>query len=179
MERLNITLADENPMLLEQLADMIIHESYNRGIDYILVNPQEIGMYAGKVDKIHYVMDHSKEKTVKTQKNTIIDELNKIGMPASLKGYRYMITAIQEVLKDETVLEGITKVLYPEIAKQHESTPQRVEKAIRHAIEVAWNRNQDSKLRQKFRYLANQQKSRPTNSEFIAVISQEIKANVL
>lgn len=203
MEKLNITIADNNPILLQQLADAIIHESYSRGIDYILVNPQDIGVIAGKVSKVHYVMENTQKEDaswhmpedpqkegdaswhalenpqraggVPRIKSVIADQLNKIGIPASLKGYRYIITAVEEVIRDETVLEGVTKVLYPGIAKKHHSTPQRVEKAIRHAIEVAWNRDSDSRLKQKFRYLMHPEKSRPTNSEFIAVLSQSIK----
>ena len=179
MEKLNITIADNNPILLQQLADTIINESYSKGIDYIFVNPNEAGVLAGKVDKIQYMIESNENRSrhCKNVEAIITEKLNRLGIPASLKGYRYMITGIREVLKDETVLEGVTKVLYPGIAKKHNSTPQRVEKAIRHAIEVAWNRNSsnESKLKQKFQYLSNPHRLRPTNSEFIAVISQNIK----
>ena len=104
--------------------------------------------------------------------------LIEIGVPASLKGYRYIITAIEEVVMDEAVLEGVTKVLYPEVAKKHNSTPQRVEKAIRHAIEVAWSRNGDSRLKKAFKYSVDSGKNRPTNSEFIALSAQYIKATL-
>lgn len=158
-------------------SDMVISESYRKGVDYIIVKPYDIETIS---EKIKGVCSLSKTKDyaqgfTRSVDVLIANKLNQIGVPASLKGYRYMITAIKEVLEDETALEGVTKVLYPGVAKKHNSTPQRVEKAIRHAIEVAWSRNNGSKLKEEFEYSINSGKTRPTNSEFIAVLSQKIK----
>ncbi len=104
-------------------------------------------------------------------KTYIFMKLMKFGIPTRLKGYKYIATAIELVLEDETALDGVTKVLYPDVAKRHNSTPQRVEKAIRHAIEVAWTENV-SELRKEFDDGKNK---RPTNSEFISKMSKYIR----
>lgn len=108
---------------------------------------------------------------------TISDMLGRIGVPMRLKGYKYIVTAIKEVLNDENVLEGITKVLYPIVAKKHNSTPQRVEKAIRHAIEVTWLQNTAEEISKQCAMFSNVNKSRPTNLEFLTIISQAIRTS--
>lgn len=160
--------------------DEIARESYRRGADYIVMKPYDVDMMANKIKSVWKAMDSENisENVPHNIEAVISEKLNQLGIPASLKGYRYLNTAIREVLKDESVLEGVTKILYPEVAKHHNSTPQRVEKAIRHAIEVAWSRNGDSKLKERFRYSMSVGKQRPTNSEFIAVLSQNIKLSV-
>lgn len=105
----------------------------------------------------------------------IVKKLNEVGMPPSLKGYRYIITAVKEVLNNENILDGVTKILYPKVARVHKCTPQRVEKGIRYAIELAWSRNNGSKLKEEFSYIMAPMQKRPTNSEFIAMLSQHIK----
>ena len=105
----------------------------------------------------------------------ISKSLNEIGIPARLKGYRYLTTAIKEVLKNDEVLDAVTKILYPDIAKKHNSTAQRVEKAIRHAIEVAWSSGENNSSQMPYQYIIRAGKSRPTNSEFIAKLAQDIK----
>lgn len=157
--------------------DVIVSESYKRGADYIIVKPYDVEMISSKIKKVCKIMDRKKEPygIYHSLDVTISNKLNQIGVPASLKGYRYMITAIKEVINDESMLEGVTKILYPGIAKKHNSTPQRVEKAIRHAIEVTWKQSDDENLKSKFQYSVRQGKARPTNTEFIAVVSQNIK----
>ena len=117
----------------------------------------------------------AKSGTIPRMDTIISNKLNEIGVPARLKGYRYMITAVKEVISNEDALEGVTKVLYPDVAKKHNSTPQRVEKAIRHAIEVAWSVEDAYNNGSKDKYSVRYKKGRPTNSEFIAQISREIR----
>lgn len=147
---------------------LTIAEPYN----FFMVSNNLNGMYGAETR----YEEHSNLHT--SMELLISRRLIEIGVPASLKGYRYMITAIEQVVMDEAVLEGVTKVLYPEVAKKHHSTSQRVEKAIRHAIEVAWSRNDDCRLKEAFKYSANSGKSRPTNSEFIALLAQHIKTTL-
>ena len=85
-----------------------------------------------------------------------------------------MITAVKEVIGNNGALDAVTKILYPDVAKIHNSTPQRVEKAIRHAIEVAWTIDRESQFKKEFSYLVSMGKQRPTNSEFLAKLSQDI-----
>ena len=101
--------------------------------------------------------------------------IHEIGVPAHIKGYQYLRDAIMMSVNDGEMLNSITKLLYPTIAKQHKTTPSRVERAIRHAIEVAWSRGRMETLDALFSYTVNTGKGKPTNSEFIALIADRIR----
>ena len=101
--------------------------------------------------------------------------IHEIGVPAHIKGYQYLRDAIIMVINDMDVLNSITKQLYPSIAKQYNTTPSRVERAIRHAIEVAWSRGKMDTIDQLFGYTVNNGKGKPTNSEFIALIADRLR----
>lgn len=103
--------------------------------------------------------------------------LDQIGVKHSLKGYRYIISAIEKGLDDRNKLNYITKVLYVEIARENDSTPSRVERAIRHAIEVAWCRGNARAINSIFGYTVSAAKGKPTNSEFIALLTDFIDFN--
>lgn len=101
--------------------------------------------------------------------------IHEIGVPAHIKGYQYLREAIMMSVEDVEMLGSITKVLYPTIAKKYQTTPSRVERAIRHAIEVAWSRGRMETLDALFGYTINTGKGKPTNSEFIALIADKIR----
>lgn len=101
--------------------------------------------------------------------------IHEIGVPAHIKGYQYLRDAIMLCINDMDLLNSITKVLYPEIAKKYETTPSRVERALRHAIEVAWSRGKMDTIYALFGYTINHGKGKPTNSEFIALIADKIR----
>lgn len=101
--------------------------------------------------------------------------LHEIGIPAHIKGYQYLRDAIAMAVADQDMLTSVTKVLYPTIAKNHQTTPSRVERAIRHAIEVAWSRGKMDTINDIFGYTVSNGKGKPTNSEFIALISDKIR----
>ena len=101
--------------------------------------------------------------------------LHEIGIPAHIKGYQYLRDAIIMSVRDTEMLSSVTKILYPTIAKTHKTTPSRVERAIRHAIEVAWGRGELDTLNSLFGYTVNGGKGKPTNSEFIALIADKIR----
>jgi len=101
--------------------------------------------------------------------------MHEIGVPAHIKGYQYLRDAIMMVIKDLDVINSITKQLYPSIAKIYNTTPSRVERAIRHAIEVAWNRGQVDTIDSLFGCTVNLGKGKPTNSEFIAMIADKLR----
>ena len=103
--------------------------------------------------------------------------LNQIGMPHNLKGYHYIVSAIKKCIEDRKILNCVTKVLYVEIAKENNDTVSRVERAIRHAIEVTWQRGNLDFTFQLFGYSVDNRKGKPTNSEFIALICDYIKLN--
>lgn len=105
----------------------------------------------------------------------VTEMIHEIGVPAHIKGYQYLREAIQMSVKDMDMLGSITKTLYPTIAKKYQTTSSRVERAIRHAIEVAWNRGRMETLNALFGYTINTGKGKPTNSEFIALIADKIR----
>ena len=105
----------------------------------------------------------------------VTNMIHEIGVPAHIKGYQYLREAIIMSVKDTSVLSSITKILYPSIAKSFGTTSSRVERAIRHAIEVAWSRGKMETLDGLFGYTINTGKGKPTNSEFIALIADKIR----
>lgn len=105
----------------------------------------------------------------------VTDIIHEIGVPAHIKGYQYLRSSIIMAVNDINILDSITKQLYPSIAKQHDTTPSRVERAIRHAIEVAWGRGKTDTINELFGYSMNNGRTKPTNSEFIALIADKIR----
>lgn len=101
--------------------------------------------------------------------------IHEVGVPAHIKGYQYVREAIMITVEDMEVINSVTKILYPEVAKRYHTTPSRVERAIRHAIEVAWDRGDLETLQKFFGYTVSNAKGKPTNSEFIAMISDRIR----
>lgn len=101
--------------------------------------------------------------------------IHEVGVPAHIKGYQYVREAIMITVEDMDVINSVTKILYPEVAKRYHTTPSRVERAIRHAIEVAWDRGDLETLQKFFGYTVSNTKGKPTNSEFIAMISDRIR----
>ena len=104
----------------------------------------------------------------------VTDIIHEVGVPAHIKGYQYLREAIILTIKDMDMINAVTKVLYPEVAKRFNTTPSRVERAIRHAIEVAWDRGDIEVLQKFFGYTVSNIKGKPTNSEFIAMIADSL-----
>ncbi|MCL1912882.1 MAG: sporulation transcription factor Spo0A [Eubacteriaceae bacterium] len=166
------------------------------GADYYFVKPVDLDEFAAKFQEVFSSDDDSVstnnlsfepfEKAELTQpapssKNyhlLITTMLHEIGVPAHIKGYTYMRDAIKLVIAEPEMLGGITKELYPSIAKKYSTTPSRVERAIRHAIEVAWSRGRVETIDNIFGYTIDQNKGKPTNSEFIAMIADKIRMQV-
>lgn len=115
---------------------------------------------------------YSSARSLETEVTNIIHE---IGVPAHIKGYQYLRDAIIMSINDMDILNSITKLLYPSIAKKYNTTPSRVERAIRHAIEVAWGRGKMDTIDKLFGYTINHGKGKPTNSEFIALIADKLR----
>jgi two-component system response regulator (stage 0 sporulation protein A) len=101
--------------------------------------------------------------------------IHQIGVPAHIKGYQYLRTAILLTIKDSDIINSVTKVLYPSVAKKYATTTSRVERAIRHAIEVAWDRGDVDTLNSYFGYTIQNNRGKPTNSEFIAMIADNLR----
>ena len=108
-------------------------------------------------------------------KEVPLQVIHEVGVPAHIKGYQYLRSSILMAVQDMDILDSITKQLYPSIAKAYATTPSRVERAIRHAIEVAWSRGNSDTMHELFGYTLQQGKLKPTNSEFIALIADKIR----
>ena len=116
------------------------------------------------------------EEEKSTNIETMVSNIIKlVGVPAHIKGYQYLREAIKRSVNDPEMLNSVTKILYPTVAKSFSTTPSRVERAIRHAIEVAWSRGRMETLDGLFGYTINTGKGKPTNSEFIALIADKIR----
>jgi two-component system response regulator (stage 0 sporulation protein A) len=105
----------------------------------------------------------------------VTEVIHEIGVPAHIKGYQYLREAIILAVNNMEMINAVTKVLYPEVAKTFDTTPSRVERAIRHAIEVAWDRGDIEVLQKFFGYTVSNIKGKPTNSEFIAMIADRLQ----
>ena len=153
------------------------------GIDYFIMKPfsyeilfrklRNIADTASKIDHLKTQMD--KENLHVQIQSDITEILHEIGIPAHIKGYTYLRKAITDVFYNSDYLGQITKLLYPEIAKYYQTTSSRVERAIRHAIEIAWNRGNIEAIDHIFGYTVNASKAKPTNSEFIAMIADKLQ----
>ena len=117
-------------------------------------------------------MQTDKTPDIETQVTQIIHQ---IGVPAHIKGYQYLRTAILLTIKDSDIINSVTKILYPSVAKKYATTTSRVERAIRHAIEVAWDRGDVDTLNSYFGYTIQNNRGKPTNSEFIAMIADNLR----
>ena len=124
--------------------------------------------------RLHTISTHG--RTIDQMVTAIIHE---IGVPAHIKGYQYLREAILMVYEDVEILGSVTKVLYPQIAEKFYTTASRVERAIRHAIEVAWNRGNSEAITQVFGYTVSMSKAKPTNSEFIAMVADKLRMETL
>ena len=126
-----------------------------------------------KVDKdVSPAQDKDDTPDIEAQVTRIIHQ---IGVPAHIKGYQYLRTAILLTVKDSDIINSVTKVLYPSVAKKYQTTTSRVERAIRHAIEVAWDRGDVDTLNSYFGYTIQNNRGKPTNSEFIAMIADNLR----
>ncbi len=181
MEQLHITAADDNEKVYRILGDlmngdkefqiMITVPAGKKNADKRQQPGQEILIQAAEGKK---TAEKPAEKVYDLEQD-VTDIIHEIGVPAHIKGYQYLREAIMMSVKEPAMISSITKVLYPTIAKQFQTTPSRVERAIRHAIEVAWSRGRMETLDALFGYTVNTGKGKPTNSEFIALIADRIR----
>ena len=167
MEQLNITTAKDNEKIYKILGDLM---SANKEFQIMITVPSAKGEGADQV----------RETTVRKEpardlEQDVTDMIHEIGVPAHIKGYQYLREAIMMSVEDPGMISSITKILYPTIAKRFQTTPSRVERAIRHAIEVAWSRGRMETLDALFGYTIDTGKGKPTNSEFIALIADRIR----
>lgn len=149
------------------------------GIQYFMLKPYH---FRALIERLGEIRDSAaaKNSPATVRGNTNIEAMvtsiiHEIGVPAHIKGYQYLREAIMIAVDDMDVINAITKVLYPQVAKTFSTTPSRVERAIRHAIEVAWDRGDLETLQRFFGYTVSNTKGKPTNSEFIALIADRLQ----
>ncbi len=167
METLNVTATRDQEQFYRIINNLI---STNKEFQIMITVP------SGEVDQeASAVVPAVTETVARDLEKDVTDMIHEIGVPAHIKGYQYLREAIMMSVTDVEMLGSITKVLYPTIAKKYQTTPSRVERAIRHAIEVAWSRGRMETLDALFGYTINTGKGKPTNSEFIALIADKIR----
>ncbi len=153
-------------------ADLCLLKPYN--IDSLCQHILSLAASRSAVDQDAASTAETDDKTpdIETQVTRIIHQ---IGVPAHIKGYQYLRTAILLTVRDSEIINSVTKVLYPSVAKKYQTTTSRVERAIRHAIEVAWDRGDVDTLNSYFGYTIQNNRGKPTNSEFIAMIADNLR----
>lgn len=148
----------------------------NNGASLFLTKPIDLNYLSTQIVKLLSVNDGTLENNnMKNVEVIVTDIIHQIGVPAHIKGYHYLRYAILLSIQDSEMINSITKLLYPTIAKKFKTTSSRVERAIRHAIEVAWDRGDVDTLDSFFGYTIHTGRGKPTNSEFIAMISDRLK----
>jgi len=195
LEKINTTPLKKKPVFIILSAvgqDRITQRALALGAEYYIVKPFDMevlisrikqlkGMAKFQTPKIEYQQDSKNMNVVAEKRDLEVEVTNimhEIGVPAHIKGYQYLRDAIIMVVKDLDIINSITKQLYPAIAKDYNTTPSRVERAIRHAIEVAWNRGRIEAINSIFGYTINVNKGKPTNSEFIAMIADKLRIDL-
>ncbi|KEZ88904.1 chemotaxis protein CheY [Clostridium sulfidigenes] len=202
LERLNTMNLNPMPRIIILSAvgqDKITQRAISLGADYYVVKPFDMDVLSNRIRDMfnNSISSDTVRKTpvtnatsssslmmdVKPKSNSgsmdleseITNIIHEIGVPAHIKGYMYLREAITLVVNDIELLSAVTKELYPAIAKKYNTTASRVERAIRHAIEVAWGRGQVDTINKLFGYTIHNEKGKPTNSEFIAMVADKLR----
>lgn len=182
LEYLNKNLTSRPLTLLLSAVSSVDFEAQimNAGADYYFIKPVEPAAVTARLEKLLIWRKNKKSNVrypLRSSDNIeviISDIMRQIGVPAHIKGYQYLRTSIALCIENPEMLGSVTKLLYPTVAKQYSTTASRVERAIRHAIEVAWDRGDVDVLSSFFGYTIDSNRGKPTNSEFIAMISDKI-----
>lgn len=198
LENINKIKNNKKPICIMLSAvgqDKITKRAIELGAQYYIVKPFDIELLIKRIKELKYHKNTAQNATFigkeikpqyieipadaeKSEENLealVTNVIHEVGVPAHIKGYQYLREAIMMVVNDIDVINQITKSLYPQIARKYSTTPSRVERAIRHAIEVAWGRGQQEAVENIFGYTISASKGKPTNSEFIAMIADKLR----
>lgn len=177
--------SDERPMVMAMSSfdnQRLEKETLDAGASYYFLKPFDINTMAERVMRLSGWKNEISPIVVKDNVVTdpelelmVTEIIHQIGVPAHIKGYHYLREAIILSVKNSEIINSVTKLLYPTVAKNHGTTSSRVERAIRHAIEVAWDRGDIDVLNSYFGYTVQNDRGKPTNSEFIAMISDKLR----
>lgn len=169
--------------------DRITQRALELGAEYYVVKPFNFEVFIKRLreisnietntdiknDNIYFVRENNFQQNNQSLESKITEIIHEIGIPAHIKGYLYLREAIGLVVENMEFLGAITKELYPRVASKFNTTPSRVERAIRHAIEVAWTRGKVDTINEMFGHTINNSRGKPTNSEFIALIADKLR----
>ena len=159
--------------------DYLVQQMSEQGVSYFMMKPCAMDTILANLHMLRNVSASGRNYTALQRQNAIetlvTNVIHEIGVPAHIKGYQYLRQAIIIAVEDMDVINAITKVLYPKVAEAFGTTPSRVERAIRHAIEVAWDRGDLETLQKYFGFTVSNSKGKPTNSEFIALIADKLQ----
>ena len=198
LEKLNAMNLDNPPICIMLSAvgqDKITQKAIGLGAQYYVIKPFDIEILIQRIKEIKYyqptsskgnfIVKEPKAQYIEIPQNSkksedslealVTNVIHEVGVPAHIKGYQYLREAIMMVVNDIDIINQITKQLYPDIAQKYHTTPSRVERAIRHAIEVAWGRGEPGVVENIFGYTVSASKGKPTNSEFIAMIADKLR----
>ncbi len=198
LEKLNTTDLEKRPICIILSAvgqDKITQKAIELGAQYYIVKPFDINILIKRIKELKYYQPSQNKsniisKEIRTQyidispnnqkkednlEALVTNVIHEVGVPAHIKGYQYLREAIIMAVTDIDMINQITKQLYPDIAGKYHTTPSRVERAIRHAIEVAWGRGKQDVVENIFGYTVSAAKGKPTNSEFIAMIADKLR----
>jgi len=193
LEKLNATQMEKRPLYIILSAvgqDKITQRALALGAEYYVVKPFDMDVLVSRIRQLKGSNQTSviRPESIKEAKQPpspenfqhsleveVTNIMHEIGIPAHIKGYQYLRDAIMMVVKDLDIINSITKQLYPSIARIYNTTPSRVERAIRHAIEVAWSRGKVDAIDSLFGYTVSIGKGKPTNSEFIAMVADKLR----
>jgi len=182
LERLN-TLSGRRPKVIMLTAfgqESITQRVVELGADYYILKPFNIDVLASRIRQLATTITMQRPVVAQAIKARPVDVevtniIREIGIPAHIKGYQYLRDAIMMIIEEMELLGAVTKVLYPRIADKYSTTPSRVERAIRHAIEVAWGRGNMDMINRLFSYTVKLEKGKPTNSEFMAMVADKLR----
>lgn len=154
--------------------DELVAQAMARDVSFYMPKPFETASLLERMRQLTSAGDPPMDELQALQRQ-VTAMIHEVGVPAHIKGYQYVREAIVIAVQDISVINAVTKVLYPEVARRYNTTPSRVERAVRHAIETAWDRGDLDTLQRYFGYTVSNAKGKPTNSEFIAMIADKIR----
>lgn len=190
LERINARTSATRPKIIMLTAfgqESLTHQAMMLGVDYFILKPFDLDVLTKRIHSLtqdvpstpsHMSSTAPIVSTSGSMLNLSVEVttmMHQIGIPAHVKGYQYIRDAILMVVEDVSLLGAVTKELYPGIAKKYDTAPSRVERGIRHAIELAWERGHTDTLKRIFGYSMNIERQKPTNSEFIALLADKLR----
>lgn len=171
-------------MMMENASEAISAACMEMGADYFMVKPFDVELLYDRMVLLckTAALIHKNANSMPSERTleiSVTNTIHAVGVPANIKGYQYLRDAIIMSINDTELINAVTKQLYPKVAEKHNTSPSRVERAIRHAIEVACVRGSEDTLYTLFGYTVNKSKGKPTNSEFIAMIADKLRLEMV